>query len=200
MKTKNFFSAKKITGLAILLSLVIVLQFFGGNFKIGTTPLNFVLVPIVLAGLLYGPIEAGLLGLAFGVIVIIQGATGADGFTLILLQDHPFWTIWLCIVKGIVSGVAAGVLFKILEKKNAYVGVFVASAVAPIVNTGLFILGSLCFLQDTLKANFVGGDSVVYFLVIVCAGVNFLVELGINLVLAPGLHTVYKVVESRIGY
>ena len=198
MEKGKFFSAKRITGLAVLLALVIVLQVFGGYFKIGATSLSFVLVPIVLAGLLYGPIEAGILGFAFGIIVIIQGAMGVDGFTLILLQDHPVWTVLLCIVKGTMAGVVAGLLFKALKKKNVYVAIFVASAAAPIVNTGLFILGSLAFLQDTLKANFVGGQTVVYFLVVVCAGVNFLVELAINLIVAPGLHTVYKVVEKSI--
>ena len=67
------------------------------------------------------------------------------------------------------------------------------------MNTGLFIVGSLCFLQDSLQANFIAGESVIYFLVITCAGVNFLVELAINLVVAPGLHTVYKVLGKRIG-
>lgn len=199
MKTKKFFTAKRIAGLSVLLALVIVLQVFGSYFKIGATSFCFVLIPIVLAGLLYGPVEAGILGGIFGVIVILQGATGQDGFTLVLLQDHPVWTVLLCLVKGAAAGVVAGFLFKLLKKKNIYVAVFVAAASAPIVNTGLFILGSLCFLQDTLKANFVSGGSVVYFLIIICAGVNFLVELALNLVLAPSLHTVYKVVEKRIG-
>ena len=198
MGKQKFFSAKRITGLAVLLALVIVLQVFGGYFKIGATSLSFVLVPIVLAGLLYGPVEAGILGFAFGIIVIIQGATGVDVFTLTLLQDHPVWTVLLCIVKGAAAGAAAGFVFKALKKKNIYVAIFLASAVAPIVNTSLFIGGSLAFLQDTLKANFVGGQTVIYFLVVVCAGVNFLVELGINLIVAPGLHTVYKVVEKSI--
>lgn len=199
MEKRKYFSAKRITGLAVLLALVIVLQVFGSYFKIGATSLSFVLVPIVLAGVLYGVIAGGIMGLAFGIVVLIQALTGVDGFTLILLEDHPVWTVLLCIVKGTAAGVVSGLLYKWMSKKNKYVGVFLAAAAAPIVNTGLFILGSLCFLQDTLKANFVaGGQTVVYFLVIVCAGVNFLVEFAINLILAPSVHTVCKVAGKRI--
>ena len=199
MEKRKYFSAKRITGLAVLLALVIVLQVFGSYFKIGATSLSFVLVPIVLAGVLYGVIAGGIMGLAFGIVVLIQALTGVDGFTLILLEDHPVWTVLLCIVKGTAAGVVSGLLYKWMSKKNKYVGVFLAAAAAPIVNTGLFILGSLCFLQDTLKAKFVaGGQTVVYFLVIVCAGVNFLVEFAINLILAPSVHTVCKVAGKRI--
>ncbi len=198
MKKRNYFTAKRITGLAVLLALVIVLQMFGGYFKIGATTLSFVLVPIVLAGLLYGPIEGGVLGFAFGLVVIIQGASGTDLFTMILLQDHPVWTVLLCVVKGTAAGVLSGLAYRLLQKKNGYAAVYTASAVAPIVNTGLFILGSLCFLQDSLKGAFVpDGQTVVYFLVIGCAGINFLVELAINLVLAPVLCRVLQVLGKK---
>ena len=65
------------------------------------------------------------------------------------------------------------------------------------VNTGLFILGALCFLQDTLKANFVSGTSVIYFLIIGCAGINFLIELAINLIAAPSIYRVIGIVKGR---
>ncbi len=199
MSQRKYFSAKRITGLSILLALVIVLQVFGGYFKIGATSLSFVLVPIVLAGILYGAVAGGIMGFAFGIIILIQGAMGVDAFTLVLLEEHPIWTILLCTVKGAAAGVVSGLLYKWIAKKNTHAGVFVAAAAAPIVNTGLFILGSLCFLQDSLKANFVAnGQTVVYFLIIGCAGINFLVEFAINLVLSPSIHTVCRIVGKRM--
>lgn len=197
MKKESFFSAKRITGLAVLLALVIVLQLFGGYIRIGATPLSFVLVPIVLAGILYGPIEGGILGFAFGLIVLLQGVFGVDGFTMILFNDHPVWTTLLCLVKGIAAGMLSGLTYYLIADRSEIVGTFVAAAVAPIVNTGLFILGALCFLQDTLKANFVSGTSVIYFLVIGCAGINFLVELAINLIASPSIHRVMGIIKDR---
>ena len=197
MKKESFFSAKRVTGLAVLLALVIVLQLFGGYIRIGATPLSFVLVPIVLAGIMYGPIAGGFLGFAFGLVVLLQGVFGVDGFTMILFNDHPVWTTLLCLVKGVAAGLLSGLTHKLVAKKNAYVGTFAAAVVAPIVNTGLFILGSLCFLQDTLKANFVSGTSVIYFLIIGCAGINFLIELAINLIAAPSIYRVIGIVKGR---
>ena len=78
---RKFFSAKRVTGLAVLLALVIVLQLWGNNIKIGATGLSFVLVPIVLGGVLFGPSAGAFLGLVFGFITLMYGVTGADPFT-----------------------------------------------------------------------------------------------------------------------
>lgn len=198
-KRSNFFSAKNIAFFAVLLALVIVLQVWGGSIKIGpSTSLSFVLVPIVLGGMLLGPLAGACLGFAFGLIVFIYGVTGADGFTAILLQDHFILTTLLCIVKGTAAGFVSGLLYKLIANKNSLLASFVASAAAPIVNTGLFIIGAL-FMSNTLNANFVpDGQSVIYFLIIGCAGVNFLIELAINLILAPTINTIEKVVEKSI--
>ena len=194
---RKFFSAKRVTGLAVLLALVIVLQLWGNNIKIGATGLSFVLVPIVLGGVLFGPSAGAFLGLVFGFITLMYGVTGADPFTAVLFAEHPFLTSAVCLVKGTAAGLAAGLLFRLIAKKNGYVGVFVASAAAPVVHTGLFILGAL-FMSDTLSANFVpDGSTVLYFLIIGCAGINFLVEFAINLMLSPAMYSVIRVVSGR---
>ncbi|MBO5411485.1 MAG: ECF transporter S component [Clostridia bacterium] len=193
---KGFFSARNITGLAVLTALVVVLQMFGGYFKIGTTSLSFVLVPIVLGGVLYGAFAGAFLGFVFGLVVWLYGVTGADAFTAILFNDHPLITTLLCFGKGIFAGLLGGLTYSLLKRKNEYVGLLTAAAITPIVNTGLFILGAL-LMSDSLKANFVAdGDTVVYFLVIGCAGINFLVELAINLIFAPALSRVIGVVRK----
>ena len=139
-----------------------------------------------------------MLGFAFGLITLIAGITGADYFTFIIFSDHPIITTLLCIGKATLAGVGSAYVYKLAYPKNKYVATFLAAGVAPLINTGLFIIGSLS-MSDTLSANFVvEGQTVIYFLVVVCAGINFLVELAINLIVAPGLHTVYKVVEKSI--
>ncbi len=195
---KKHFTARNITFFAILAALVVVLQVWGGSIHIGATSLSFVLVPIVLGGMLLGAAAGALLGLVFGIIVLAYGITGADPFTFVLFSEHPVWTIVLCLVKGLAAGLVSGLLYKWISKRNKYVASFVASAAAPIVNTGLFILGALC-MSGTIEANFVAdGETVIYFLVIGCAGINFIIELAINLVLSPALHSVVSIVERRI--
>ncbi|MCD8286874.1 MAG: ECF transporter S component [Clostridia bacterium] len=195
---RKYFTARNITFFAILAALVVVLQVWGGSIHIGATSLSFVLVPIVLGGMILGPGAGALLGFVFGIIVLIYGITGADPFTFVLFSDKPVWTIVLCLVKGTAAGAVSGLLYKVIAKRNKYAASFVAAASAPIVNTGLFILGALC-MSGTIAANFVAdGETVIYFLVIGCAGINFIIELAINLVLAPALHSVVGIVERRI--
>ena len=195
MEEKNFFTAKNITVLGVLTAIIVVLQIFGSYFKIGTISLSFVLVPIVLGGILTGVICGTILGFIFGVITLIMGVVGADQFTFILFSDHPFLTILTCIVKGSAAGFVSGLVYNLLKNKNLTLATFAASAIAPIVNTGLFIVGAFC-MADTLNTNFVAENSnVVYFIFIGCAGINFLVELAINLILAPTVCKIIKVVK-----
>ncbi len=197
MKKERYFSAKRITGIAVLTALVILLQTAFGAIKIGPTSFSLVLIPIVLGGVLYGAWAGAFLGFVFGFIALMYGVTGADFFTSVLFQTQPFETALLCLVKGTAAGLVSGALYAEIAKKNKYVGVFVAAAAAPVVNTGLFILGSLTLLSQTLTTNFVAeGTTLLYFLFIGVAGVNFLVEFAVNLIAAP---TVYRVIQLVQG-
>ena len=191
----SFFTSKNIAVLGILGAFVLVLQIFGSYFRIGTVQFSFVLVPIVLGAILTGAYGGAVLGFLFGVITLIMGIVGVDHFTFILFSDHPVLTILTCIVKATAAGFLSGLIYGLISKKNRTVAVFSAAAAAPIVNTSLFIVGAL-FMSDTLTANFVqSGTSVIYFLIIGCAGINFIVELAINLLLAPSIYRIIKVVK-----
>jgi hypothetical protein len=148
--------------------------------------------------MLLGVGAGAILGFVFGFIVLLYGVLGIDVFTSMLFNAQPFMTSLICLGKGICAGIVPAVLYKAISKKNKLVAVFVASASAPIVNTGLFILGCLC-IQGTFAELFgYEGSSFFYFLFITCAGINFIVELVINVVLAPALYTVTNVVEKQI--
>lgn len=191
-KNKRF-AAGFVARFAVLLALVIVLQVWGSTIKIGATSISLVLIPIVLGGLVLGPLAGAALGFAFGLITLIAGIIGADPFTLILFQAHPVLTAALCLVKGTAAGFVSALLYRAIKRKNEYEAVFAASASAPVVNTGLFVLGAL-LMTDTLRANFVSdGTTVIYFLVIVCAGWNFLLEFCLNIVVTPALYRLQKI-------
>lgn len=198
-KKSKFFSARNVSFLGFLVALVIVLQACSGFFKIGATSLSFVLIPILLGGMLLGVGAGALLGAVFGVVVIVDALAGLDPFTILLLEHQPIFTVILCLVKGVAAGVLPTLAFKAISKKNKYAAVFTAAVLAPVCNTGIFILGGL-MMSGTIGTLFAepNGVSVIYFLVIGCAGINFLVELALNLVLAPALYTVENVVERNI--
>lgn len=194
-KQKNF----RLVELAILIAVVVLLQLYGSGIRIGATSFSLVLIPIVLGGMLLGPSAGAVLGFVFGAITLINGITGSDPFTAILLNSGTKGAIitpMICLGKAVLAGFGAGLVYKLLKDKNSIVATFAAAATAPILNTGLFILGALS-LSDVLAANFVAeGSTVIYFLVIGCAGVNFIVEFLVNVVVSPALHRIITAIQK----
>lgn len=190
---QKFFTSKNITFLGVLTALIIVLQVLGSNIVVfGTVRLSFVLVPIVLGAIMLGVRGGVFLGFVFGLITIIMGAVGADPFTYVLLNESPFLCVATCLVKAVCAGLISALTYKAVSVRNKTIALFVSAIVAPVVNTELFILGALA-MGDVLNDNFVAnGETLIHFLIIGCAGINFLVELSINVVLAPALRVVLK--------
>ena len=90
-------------------------------------------------------------------------------------------------------------VYKLVEKASSFWASVAAAPTAPILNTGLFILGGLTLVRGTLEANLAafGADSVVVFLVIGCAGVNFLVEFFVNMILSPAIYRIVTIVRRK---
>ena len=143
MENKLNLSAKQITGIAILVALVIVLQAVGGTVSIGVVQLNFTLIPIVLGGILFGAWAGALIGLVCGIIILIQVIMGIVPFYTAIWTGDPIVVTLTCLLKTTVAGFLGGFFYKIIAKTNKVVATFVASAVVPIVNTALFIIGCL---------------------------------------------------------
>lgn len=199
MEKRKLFSARNIAYLAVLLALVVVLQMFTSAIVIGPVTLNFSLLPIVLGALLLGPIAGGILGLACGIVVLVQVITGAVPFYVAIWTNSPVITTLICLVKTTAAGILGGILYRIIEKKDRTAATFTAAAIVPIVNTGLFILGCLCMTGTISDFGGVTGMDVLVFILVGLVSFNFFLELAINLLLAPALCRVVSVVEKRAG-
>ena len=70
---------------------------------------------------------------------------------------------------------------------NRYCGVICAALVAPVVNTGIFLLGCRLFFMDTVNgwAAASGYENVGAYMILSLVGINFLIELGVDLVCSP---------------
>jgi len=189
----------KMVLMACLISIVIIFQIMGTFIKISpTTSVSLVLIPIVIGSILLGPISGAVLGAVFGIVVLASGINGTEVFTATLWQNQPVETAILCIGKGALAGLCSGLVYKLLSKFNDLVAVFAASAVAPIVNTGVFILGGLFMVNETLNSNFVNGTTLIYYLVIVCAGFNFIAEFILNIVVSPAIKTIINIGKKTL--
>ena len=72
----------------------------------------------------------------------------------------------------------------------------IAAVVCPAVNTGVFLIGCLVFFMDTITM-WAGGTNVGHYMIFVLVGGNFIFELLFNIVFAPAVVQIIKVVNRR---
>ena len=190
-KTKSMNAAL----LGMFTAVVIVLQLLSYLIKIGTFNLSLVLIPIVLAAVMYGPKYASILGGVFGVIVVLASIAGLDGGGHILFNSSPVLTSLVCIGKGVAAGLFAGLMANALKGKNLYAAVVLAAITAPVVNTGLFCISMVLFFKDTLTV-WANGANIVYYIIFGLVGVNFLIEFAVNVILSPTVLSVTKALKK----
>ena len=171
-----------IVGLGLLTAIVIVLQALALTVRFGVFTITLVLAPIIVGAALYGWWAGAWLGFVFGVVVLF---TDAGAFLAVNIPG----TIITCIMKGMCAGIAAGLLYKLISAKSRFLAVLVAGVAAPVVNTGLFLLGCVLFFMDTINewATASGFPSAGNFLIFGMVGANFFVELIINLALSTAI-------------
>ena len=174
-KTKN------MVGVGLFTAIVVVLQFLGGGIRFGMFSISLVLVPIVVGAALYGFKSGAWLGFAFGAAVLLSGDAAA------FLVIDPIATILVVLVKGAACGMMAGLIYQLLAGINGTLAVFAAAVICPIVNTGLFLLGCQFFFLETVAewGAAMGYENAAAYMFLGLAGVNFLIELGVNILLAP---------------
>ena len=179
---KSLFGVRQMTLGAMLTAIVVLLQILANLIQpFPGVSITLVLVPIVVGAALLGPVWGGWLGLVFGAVVLISG--GAANF----LPIHALGTVLTVLVKGVCAGLAAGCVYGLLKKRNQYLAIICAAVVCPVVNTCIFFLGCRLFFWETIVkwGEGAGFENTAAFLILGLAGVNFLLELGINVVLAP---------------
>ena len=184
MQSVSVSKVNRMVGMAIFIAIIVVLQVFGNFIKVGTFSISLVLVPIVIGAAIYGAGSGAVLGGAFGVIVLINCINGTDIGGNMLWTANPAITAVLCLLKGILAGFVAGVVYSAVSKKNVYIGVICAALVCPVVNTGIFITAMIFLYRDTLTL-WAGDSNIIYYSLVGLAGINFFIEMGVNIVLSP---------------
>lgn len=182
----NRFNANTIIGLGLLTAIVVVMQFISMGLRFGTFSITLTLIPIVVGAALYGWISGAWLGFVFGVSVLLTG--DANAFLAVNIPG----TITTVLVKGVLAGLFAGLVYELISKKNQIVAVLVSAIVAPVVNTGVFILGSYVFFFDYLSG-LAEGTNLLVFILVALVGINFFIELGTNLVLNPAILQIIRI-------
>ena len=183
---------RRMTGIAIFTSIVVVLQIVCTFVRFGPFSITLALAPIIIGAALYGVGAGAFLGAVFGAVVLITGLFGWDGGTVMYLMSmNAFATVLICVGKGLAAGWVSGVLYRLIAKKSVNGGAITAGVLCPITNTGLFIVGMMVFFLSTLES-WAGGQAIMYYVIFGLTGMNFLVELAVNLLLSAGITRIIR--------
>lgn len=192
----------RLVQLGLLSGLIILLQMYFVIPLPGSLTLSLVLVPIVVGAVLYGPRSGALLGGVFGVLVAVMAVQGRLGaLTNMMVAYNALLTVAICVLKGVAAGFVPGLIAKAF-KKRSFVGIVLAAAAAPIVNTGIFVAGMLTVFRGVMMEFAdgigMGGVNALYFAVVILVGVNFIIEFAANLILSPAIAGIVRGVK-KIG-
>lgn len=172
---------KNMVGVGLFTAIVVVLQLLGGSIKFTMFSISLVLIPIVVGAAVYTWKAGAWLGFTFGIAVLLTGDAAA------FMAVDPLATVLVVLVKGVLCGLFAGLTYQLLHKWNSILAVIAAAVVCPVVNTGVFLLGCLLFFMEPVQewaATFGYADAGSYML-LGLAGINFLIELAVNILFAP---------------
>ncbi|MDR3314145.1 MAG: ECF transporter S component [Oscillospiraceae bacterium] len=188
MATKTSKRILWLTQLALLTAITIVLQML--PIKIGVFQFALALTPVIIGAAALGVGAGGWLGAVFGAVVLLNG--DAAPFLAVTIPG----TILTVMLKGICAGLAAGAVYRLLEKKNSTGAALTAAATAPIVNTGVFLLCCCAFFLPILRV-WADGQVLTSYIFVGFIGLNFVVEFTINLLLGGVIVRVLKALKSR---
>ena len=205
LKTGSSDKILRMTQLAILTAIVILLQCFVTFVKLPFLPTSFnlALIPIALGAILLGPRAGAWLGFVCGAVVLICGVAGADIFTHLLFELQPLMTVAICLVKTTVAGLLAGLAFPPLSKETHWGALFATAAIVPVVNTGIFILGSFIIKDAVIEVGrqleiYTEGMSIIAYVFVVLVTVNFFFfELIPCLALTPAMERIVYAIKKK---
>ena len=188
---------KRMVGVSLLIAVMLVLQFLASVFpiKIGPVSLSLVLIPIVLGAATYGAAAGSVLGGAFGVMTYIFCVNGMDLGGHMVFQASPILCFIVVMAKGILCGLASGAVYQLLSKYNGYLAMVCAAIICPVVNTGIFLLGMAMWFMDVLRV-WAGGTDVAGYVLSGLILINFLPELGINLIFSPAGQRILRTIKK----
>lgn len=201
-ETKNTsrWTAKKtqtVVVMGLLTAIIVVLQIFAAGIQLGSLfNITLVLAPIIVGAALYGWKAGAWLGMVFSAVVLLSGQA-----SFFMAMSIP-GTVVTVLLKGTLAGIAGGLMYRLIEKKNRTAAVIAAGIVTPVVNTGVYILGCLVFFMDYLQAATEASkyNTLFAYILFFVVGSNFIVELAINLVLSSAIVLILNVAKKNFNF
>ena len=123
----------------------------------------------------------------FGIANYLNGGNGTPAKTGVKVAVT---VIFALVAAGLLIG-----LYKMLKTGNS--AYYMASIVAPVANTGIFVVGMLLFFRPLLQS-WAGGSNVIVYVITGLCGINFLIEFLVAVVLSPAVAAIGKYASRRL--
>jgi len=180
-------TARKIALIGLLTALAAALSFV--KIPIIGASITLVLPVVVIGVALCGPIVGAWLTVIPNIVAIFDAG--------IFLINSPIGCVITMLLKGILTGLIAGLVYKAMAEKHPLGAVTCSAIVAPIINSGVFFLGCYLCIWDDLVAlageKGVGIGMLVFGLVIL----NGTIELILNAILCPTILRMIQIVKKK---
>ena len=172
--------ASKITVLGLMTAILIVFAFTPiGSIPVGPLVISLQVIPVAICAVVLGPWGGAIAGLIFGILSSLQafGIGIPSGMGAMLVSINPFLAIVQRIIPRILCGLCAGLVFKLVKKKNITVACFAAGLSTAFFNT-LFFMSALVMLfgKTDYMQELIAGRSILVF-IIAFVGINAVVEM-----------------------
>lgn len=195
MKQRSFSMTEKtfrMTVTAFLVALLIAMTFTGiGYIPVGPFKLTLMTLPVAVGAAVCGPYTGLVLGAVFGLTSFATGIFGLDPLATLVISFGWKYAVFLfivCVVPRILCGWLPALIHQKLKKVNATFSAAVCCALVAVINTVLFLTAFWVFFSGELQSGVLGASiSSLWMLFILWAGVNALIEVGINLVLGTAI-------------
>lgn len=193
---------RKLVFIAMLSAIVLLMATTPlGYLRLGPVSITFLAIPVVVAGIVLGPVEGTIVGLIFGATSFAQ-CFGADPLGTSLFAVNPFLTGVMCFLPRLLIGLFSGLSFRffsnIIRNTNTrYISAsYVASSLVGSFTNSIFFIGlMLLFFWNTPEIQSFGDDVLTVLSVLFTA--NVFIEAGVCLVLSASLSKVLSFLTKK---
>lgn len=168
----------KLTTMGILTALIILMSFTPiGYLKVGIIEITFLMIPVIIGGIIEGPLGGLYCGTIFGITSFIQ-CFGLSAFGSMMMTISPFLAFVTCVPTRMLTGLLVGLIFKAINKKSEKdtVPVLITCLVGPLINTILFTSCVFLFFRNAEMLQSINNGNNIILFIGAFAGINGLIE------------------------
>lgn len=177
---------------AILAAIIVLMAFTPiGYLQIGIVKMTFIMVPVAVGAITLGEKSGAFLGLVFGITSFIQ-CFGLDAFGTTLMNINPIYTFIMCMVPRVAMGYLCGVIYKLVARKKKKLALVIASLMAPVLNTVMFMTLLMVFFGNSDYISGIRGGADLWSFLIAFVGLNGVMEIVTTTLVAPPIASVVK--------